>query len=151
MKFTDRRASNPASAFDGTELIPIAQDGVSKVATVSELAAGIGGSVGVKVYRAVLTQVGTAPPIAAVLENSLGGEIVFSREELGEYKGALVGAFPDPAKVQILIGSNSQGVSTYALPSVGFFEYYTLLFNGDDLVFQTADTNNVSIQIIVYP
>lgn len=49
---------------------------------------------GVKVYRALLTQTGTDAPVATVLENSLGGAIVWSYDSVGTYFGTLVGAFP---------------------------------------------------------
>jgi len=49
---------------------------------------------GVKVYRALLTQTGTAAPTAVVLENSLGGTVVWTRSIAGTYIGTLTGAFP---------------------------------------------------------
>jgi hypothetical protein len=45
-----------------------------------------------KVYTALLTQSGTDAPVATVLENTLGN-IVWSYEDLGTYKGTLTGAF----------------------------------------------------------
>ncbi len=48
---------------------------------------------GVKVYRALLTQTSTAAPVATVLENSLGGMVVWTRTDTGDYLGTLVGAF----------------------------------------------------------
>lgn len=49
---------------------------------------------GVKVYRAVLTQSGTDAPTATVLENTLGGTVVWTRDNPGRYVATLVGAFP---------------------------------------------------------
>ena len=46
-----------------------------------------------KVYTALLTQSGTNAPVATVLENTLGGDVVWSREEVGTYTGVLNGAF----------------------------------------------------------
>lgn len=48
-----------------------------------------------KVYTALLTQSGTNAPIATVLENTLGGDIVWSRDDIGVYYGTLVGAFTE--------------------------------------------------------
>ncbi len=62
------------------------------------------GSNGVKVYKALLTQTGTNVPVATVLENSLGGAIVWSRDSQGFYIGSLVGAFPNELKVFSLLG-----------------------------------------------
>ena len=49
---------------------------------------------GAKVYRALLTQTGTDDPVATVLENTLGGEVVWARTSTGIYKATLTGAFP---------------------------------------------------------
>lgn len=46
-----------------------------------------------KVYTALLTQSGTNAPVATVLENTLGGEVVWSREDVGIYSGTLSGVF----------------------------------------------------------
>ena len=48
---------------------------------------------GYKVYTALLSQSGTAAPVATVLENTLGGTVVFSRNSAGLYLGTLSGAF----------------------------------------------------------
>ena len=47
-----------------------------------------------KVYRALLTQTGTNAPVATVLENTLGGDVVWTRGLTGIYFGTLAGAFP---------------------------------------------------------
>jgi lysophospholipase L1-like esterase len=46
-----------------------------------------------KVYTALLTQSGTSAPVATVLENTLGGTVVFTRSSTGIYIGTLTGAF----------------------------------------------------------
>lgn len=48
---------------------------------------------GPKVYRALLTQTGTDAPVATVIENTLGGEVVWTRGNLGTYAGTLANAF----------------------------------------------------------
>ncbi len=53
---------------------------------------------GVKVYRALLTQTGTDAPVATVLENTLGGTVVWTRDDTGLYTGTLAGAFPSATK-----------------------------------------------------
>ena len=47
----------------------------------------------VKVYKALLTQSGTDAPVATVLQNTLGGNIVWSYNGVGEYTGTLNEAF----------------------------------------------------------
>lgn len=46
-----------------------------------------------KVYTALLTQSGTSAPVATVLENTLGGTVVWTRSDVGTYAGTLSGAF----------------------------------------------------------
>lgn len=53
-----------------------------------------GDAVPYKVYVALLTQSGTAAPVATVLENTLGGTVVWIRAGAGDYRAILVGAFP---------------------------------------------------------
>lgn len=47
-----------------------------------------------KKYTAILTQTGTSDPTATVFENTLGGNVVWTRTNTGQYSGTLVGAFP---------------------------------------------------------
>lgn len=44
---------------------------------------------GVKVYKALITQAGTAAPTDTILENSLGGNVTWSRVSAGNYEGLL--------------------------------------------------------------
>lgn len=46
-----------------------------------------------KVYTALLTQTGTSAPVATVLENTLGGTLVWTRASTGVYEGTLAGVF----------------------------------------------------------
>ena len=47
------------------------------------------------VYTALLSQSGTSAPTATVLRNELSAAIVFSYSGVGDYRGTLVGAFPN--------------------------------------------------------
>ena len=58
------------------------------------IAAQIGGSSSYLVYTALLSQSGTDAPVATVLQNTLGGDVVWTRNTLGIYDGTLLGAFP---------------------------------------------------------
>lgn len=51
-------------------------------------------SEGCVVYRALLTQSGVNAPVATVLEQSIVGTIVWTRNAAGHYYGTLAGAFP---------------------------------------------------------
>lgn len=79
------------------------------------------------VYTALLTQSGTGAPTATVLENTLGGTVVWSRDSAGFYKATLSGAFTNNKTFISLkpysayntevkssrLGSNDIGVSTF--------------------------------------
>jgi hypothetical protein len=52
-----------------------------------------GNPTGIKTYVALLTQTGTDAPVATVLENTLGGEVVWTYAAPGDYRGTLVGVF----------------------------------------------------------
>lgn len=58
-------------------------------ATVTGLPAGVS----YKVYSALLAQDGTSAPVATVLENTLGGTVVWTRTGEGVYVATLAGAF----------------------------------------------------------
>jgi len=49
--------------------------------------------IGYKIYRALLTQTSTNAPTATVLENSLGGTVVWSYADIGKYNATLSNAF----------------------------------------------------------
>lgn len=46
-----------------------------------------------KVYSALLSQTGTNAPVATVLENTLGGDVVWTRINPGQYLGTLINTF----------------------------------------------------------
>ncbi len=48
---------------------------------------------GAKKYVALLTQTGTSAPTATVLDNTLGGTLVWTYDSVGTYIGTLTGAF----------------------------------------------------------
>lgn len=50
-------------------------------------------SLGYKVYVALLTQAGTNAPVATVLQNTLGGTVVWTRSVSGSYIGTLANSF----------------------------------------------------------
>lgn len=58
-----------------------------------------------KVYTALLSQSGTDAPIATVLENSLGGDVIWSYVGIGIYRATLPNGF-SLNKTGIIVGSN---------------------------------------------
>ncbi len=65
-----------------------------------------------KVYTALLTQTGTNAPVATVLENTLGGSVVWTRSGTGSYAGTLTGVFTD-LKTWTTIGGNYNSPSSF--------------------------------------
>lgn len=80
-----------------------------------------------KVYSAFLTQVGSAAPVATVLENTIGDGIVWSRLAASQYRATLTGAFT-VGKTVILLDA----LNLFALSSI--------------YVSRTTSINNVTLQ-----
>jgi hypothetical protein len=68
------------------------------------------GNVAVKTYRALVTQSSTTAPTATVLENSLGGAVVWARGSTGTYTATLAAAFT--ADKTFVMSSGSTGAIT---------------------------------------
>ena len=114
---------------------------------------------GVKVYRALLTQDATDAPVVTVLENSLGGTVVWTRASAGFYKGTLAGAFP--------LSKTQTFISQYSPSTAGDFSLFEFWGNDDagdvrvttrdvDLTANTATLTDgmlarASVKILVYP
>lgn len=65
-----------------------------------------------KVYTALLSQTGTNAPTATVLENTLGGTVVWTRNTTGDYRGTLTGVFTNNKTLPI-VNLNS-GLENYS-------------------------------------
>ena len=107
-----------------------------------------------KKYVALLSQSGTSAPVATVLENSLGGTVVWSRAGEGEYKATLAGAFPAGKTVLL-----AQPGGDYNLIDAGFINYfYWLSANELEIVVRNNEAANsdgelksAAVEIRVYP
>lgn len=84
-----------AATLDGTELVELEQDGASVQCTTQDIADLGGGGASYLKYVALLTQTGTDAPVATVLENTLGGTVVWSYDDSGEYIATLAGVFTE--------------------------------------------------------
>lgn len=105
-----------------------------------------------KVYKAYLTQSGTSAPSATVLENTLGGTVVWTRDDVGIYKGTLAGAFTSSSTIclnqSIVQSSPMKFMQVYV---TGADEINVLTF---DASFADADdclNAGAHIEIQVYP
>ena len=104
-----------------------------------------------KVYTALLSQSGTSAPTAKVLENTLGGPIVWTRSGIGQYIGTLTGAFTDQKTIIFVNRSNpaatafdtNMAANVININTVG----YTTFSNS---AYVDGQTNSASIEIRVY-
>lgn len=96
---------------------------------------------GAKVYKALLAQTGTDAPVATVLENSLGGTLVWTRDNVGIYFATLAGAFTTDAKIW-----SSLRAGHFYLTGGDATQITTLVRGGDNyLILGVFDTTNGSI------
>lgn len=115
---------------------------------------------GYKVYTALLNQTGTDAPVATVLENTLGGTVVWTRFSIGEYRGTLAGAFTENKTilpqfialggVQVtMVGSSG---SKYYLSRINEDRMDIEIVNYDDAFIDWSDVSGVPflLKIEVY-
>lgn len=88
-----------------------------------------GGGASYLVYTALLNQSGTSAPVATVLQNTLGGTVVWTRTGTGQYAGTLAGAFTANKTVIFMPSSYGGGIARF------------------NLVFRTS-TNEVNIRVL---
>lgn len=113
-----------------------------------------------KVYKALLTQAGTDAPVATVLENTLGGEVVWTRNDVGDYRGTLANAFPNN---KTTLGNGYEGAGTLVQVDIarGNWVFLNRHEDGDFLQLRNHtdinktdnqdNINSVPILIEVYP
>ena len=75
------------------------------VASVASLANSI--NLGYTVYTALLTQAGTAVPVATLLQNTTGGTIAWTRTGAGTYTGTITGSLFTLNKTMVFINNGS--------------------------------------------
>jgi hypothetical protein len=91
-----------------------------------------------KVYTALLTQSGTEAPVATVLENTLGGEVVWSYVGVGDYRGTLSNTFTENKTYPI--GSFNENYDPFSQAMLACF----LRLNSNQVLIQTAVSNGDS-------
>ena len=100
-----------------------------------------------KVYTALLTQTGTNAPVATVLENTLGGTVVWSYVSIGQYRGTLTGAFLENKTVVFLTNVYGKYFLTGGRENDNSVMIGTQAPNGGST---NGDLSNSSIEIRVY-
>ena len=144
---------NGSATLTGSPTAPTAATGTNtnQIATTAFVVANAGvATLPYKVYTALLSQSGNNAPVATVLQNTLGGTVVWSRLGLGGYNGTLSGAFTtNKTTVSISNGWMNgiyyirAGVASTNVIAVSTFENTS---NTDSLLDNTA----TSIEIRVY-
>lgn len=102
-----------------------------------------------KVYRALLTQSGTDAPVATVPENTLGGEVVWSRTDVGKYTGTLLGAFNGVTLCFAQLGNKSLDATNVVIEKKTSDTVEMITFLPTDSNYDGF--SNISLQILVYP
>jgi hypothetical protein len=106
-----------------------------------------------KVYTALLTQSGTDAPIATVLENTLGGDVTWTREVAGVYVGSSIGLFTldktalfiqkDVSLSKILVSPKDNSIVKIDEDTINIYTY-----DEDNII--DGVLNNTTIEIRVY-
>lgn len=103
-----------------------------------------------KVYVALLTQTGTDAPTAIVLENTLGGTVVWTRNGTGYYKGTLSNAFPS-TKSTVIISNGWQNSTDVIKAGINFpNEIVVSTYLSNTLTDGLLNNSTTSIEIRVY-
>ena len=106
---------------------------------------GGGGGVPYLVYVALLTQSGENAPVATVLENTLGGNLIWAYQSPGNIEATLMGAFPSG---KTFVFCQKAGINE---------KDYEILRTSDNTIALLNDSGDVStihdraIEIRVYP
>lgn len=119
---------------------------------------GVGTINSVKRYVALLTQSGTDAPVATVLENSLGGTVVWTRNDVGDYIATLAAAFPE-AKTTFVIGNRMAGYDSFPtcviapFASANTLEIFTINADvaGGTAARSDSMLSDTPITVMVYP
>jgi hypothetical protein len=88
------------------------------------------------IYKAIITQTGTAAPVATILENTLKTNVIWTRSGVGVYKGSLEGG--------------EFNASTFVLATIaspGAFLVYGTTVNSDIIV-STKDAAGVAVDLV---
>ena len=99
-----------------------------------------------KIYNAVLTQSGNLAPVATVLQNTLGGTVVWTRDSEGLYLGTLAGAFT-PNKTLVQATNSTDKINKVSNTTANYIE---LSMFDTALQDYTDGFTKLSIEIKVY-
>ena len=108
-------------------------------------------SVAVKVYRALVTQSSTTAPTATVLENSLGGTLVWARSSTGTYTATLTGVFTSAKTFIMQPGETGTIAAIKNVIAVRTSDNVVTVTTGSGGTLEDAVLSSFPIEILVYP
>ena len=111
---------------------------------IIEVAAG--GAASYSVYTALPSQSGTNAPVATVLQNTLGGTVMWGYSSVGNYTATLANAFPANKTVVFLSGNG--GIMGSNIDSESQITIYSYNDGGDP---ENEYIQTAPIEIRVYP
>jgi len=148
----DLKADIASPALTGTPTAPTATAGTNttQIATTAFVTTATVGVRPYKVYTALLSQTSTNAPIATVLENSLGGTVIWSRNSTGDYTATLSGAFQmGKSWGNITLSTNVAGYDAYITNPTA--NTMNLVITNVAGVLTEMSATSASIKFEVYP
>lgn len=106
---------------------------------------------GYLVYTALLTQNGTSAPVATVLQNTLGGAVIWSRISAGDYLGTLASAFPENKTFCLACLSATLANTVIIQADRNNNNNNSVQVISADGTWSNQDSGNFQIEIRVYP
>ena len=97
----------------GSQIDPITEENKTVQFTVGQIAGFANSySLGYTVYTALLTQAGTAAPVATILQNTTGGAIVWTRTGTGAYTATISSSLFTSNKTIVFINGGNPNLAT---------------------------------------
>jgi len=101
------------------------------------------------VYTAIMNQSGTDAPVPTVLQNTLGGTVVWTRSNTGDYNGTLSGAFTQN-KTWIVCSPDAEQTGAFTIHGGWSSDSVIRIFSYDQAQ-ALIDSDMFYIEIRVYP
>jgi len=125
-------------------------ENLTKNFTVANIAAFANSySLGYTVYTALITQAGTAAPVATVLQNTTGGTIAWTRNSTGRYVATISGANFTANKTAVIVtsGGNSDKFLKPVVGSTSTIDIYNIDTGNSAVSDIISATTTVEIRI----
>tara|TARA_R100001369_G_scaffold89664_1_gene127555 strand:- start:424 stop:900 length:477 start_codon:yes stop_codon:yes gene_type:complete len=106
-------------------------------------------NLGYTVYTALITQAGTAAPVATVLQNTTGGTITWTRNSTGRYVATISGKTYTANKTAVLVtfGGNNDNILRPVVLSTTAIDWYNIDSSDQGVSDTIAATTTVEIRI----